>query len=263
MSQRVTSIGDFAFYKCAGIDSIVFAESITVIGSGAFFNCDGLSTITIPTNVTSIGEYAFKLHDTDASITLTVTAGSYAEQYANAQGYPYVYADESYGSSQTQLDEVVFYFPTGGMSSGALMSVADDFCRLIDSNVTALGVWDDPSPCYGLSFTPEGFEKILKSDATRNGIFELFDKNWGMAEILVDSCVALDQPTLTPLYAYEITIDKFIPSEVHQLRISTSLSDPAEDDNEESGATFSIYPYDEDPFPSGKTIGVDFRHKTQ
>ena len=55
----VTSIGDFAFYLCSGLNSITIPKTVTSIGEYAFYQCFNLLSIDIPNSVTSIGEYAF------------------------------------------------------------------------------------------------------------------------------------------------------------------------------------------------------------
>ena len=55
----VTSIGDFAFYKCSGLTSVTIPNSVTSIGNQAFYYCSGLTSVTIPNSVTSIGSGAF------------------------------------------------------------------------------------------------------------------------------------------------------------------------------------------------------------
>ena len=53
--KPVTSIGDWAFYNCDGLTSIVIPSSVTEIGNGVFDGCNGLTSITIPDSITSIG----------------------------------------------------------------------------------------------------------------------------------------------------------------------------------------------------------------
>ena len=58
-NSRLTSIGNYAFYYCAGLTSVTIPNSVTSIGHSAFAGCSGLTSIEIPNSVTSIGEDAF------------------------------------------------------------------------------------------------------------------------------------------------------------------------------------------------------------
>ena len=57
----VTSIGDFSFSDCIGLQSVMIPNSVTQIGDKAFFNCENVSSMTIGNSVKSIGEQAFAL----------------------------------------------------------------------------------------------------------------------------------------------------------------------------------------------------------
>ena len=57
--NSVTEIGDFAFYNCDSLTSIVIPNSVTSIGQCAFYGCTGLTSIVIPNSVTAIGHFAF------------------------------------------------------------------------------------------------------------------------------------------------------------------------------------------------------------
>ena len=57
--DSVTSIGNYAFFRCTGLTSITIPDGLTSIGGGAFSGCTGLTSITIPNGVTSIGSSAF------------------------------------------------------------------------------------------------------------------------------------------------------------------------------------------------------------
>ena len=57
---NITSIGDYAFYNCTSLTSIIIPNIITSIGIHAFEGCSGLTSITIPNNITIINNYTFR-----------------------------------------------------------------------------------------------------------------------------------------------------------------------------------------------------------
>ena len=57
--EGVYVIGEFAFYDCDSLTSIIIPKGVTNIGSSAFSDCDSLTSINIPNSVTSIGGGAF------------------------------------------------------------------------------------------------------------------------------------------------------------------------------------------------------------
>ena len=90
--DSVTSIGDGAFSGCSSLSMITIPGSVANIGYATFFNCSSLNTITIPDSVTSIGASAF---DNCVNLTIRGNAGSYAEEYANAEDIPFEYVTEN------------------------------------------------------------------------------------------------------------------------------------------------------------------------
>ena len=83
IGDGVTSIGDYAFYRCANLESITIPDSVTSIGNHAFDKC-GFTSITIPDSVTSIGDYVFYhcIYLTSITIPDSVTSiGNHAFDY--------------------------------------------------------------------------------------------------------------------------------------------------------------------------------------
>lgn len=67
---RVTSIGDYAFYKCTGLTSVTIPEGVTSIRNYAFGDCENLTSVTIPESVTSIGNQVFYECTSLTSVTI-------------------------------------------------------------------------------------------------------------------------------------------------------------------------------------------------
>ena len=85
-TYSVTSIGDYAFYRCSGLTSVTIPNSVTSIGNNSFSGCSGLTSVTIPNSVTSIGTEAFSYCSglTSVSIPNSVTSiGDYAFKNCN------------------------------------------------------------------------------------------------------------------------------------------------------------------------------------
>ena len=124
--DSVTSIANGAFNCCVNIASVVIPDGVTTIGNGTFYGCDSLTSIEIPDSVTSIGDYAFAWCSSLTSIEISESvtyigddafedsaletiygyAGSYAETYANENGYEFISLDETDPESVTLLGDI-------------------------------------------------------------------------------------------------------------------------------------------------------------
>ena len=60
IENGVTSIGDYAFYRCEDLTGVTVPDSVISIGKSAFYRCDSLTSVTIPGSVNIIGESAFR-----------------------------------------------------------------------------------------------------------------------------------------------------------------------------------------------------------
>lgn len=75
--QGVEKIGNYAFAH-SQLTKITLPDGIKSIGEGAFRFCITLKEIHLPESITSIADYEFVTSD---DLTVSVTSGSYAEQY--------------------------------------------------------------------------------------------------------------------------------------------------------------------------------------
>ena len=81
ISDGVTSIGNYAFYSCESLTSVVIPDSVTSIGESAFAYCSSLTSVEIGDRVTSIGDNAFVYCDNLTSVTIpggVTSIGNYA-----------------------------------------------------------------------------------------------------------------------------------------------------------------------------------------
>ena len=111
----VTTICNYAFYKCKSLTSITIPDSITSIGNKAFSYCESLKEITIPDSATRIGSSAFSYCKTLKEITIpdsvtsigdmafygctslkeVVFKGKTLEEVKQIENYPFGIEDES------------------------------------------------------------------------------------------------------------------------------------------------------------------------
>ena len=77
--KDITSIGEYAFYKCSKLTSIQMPESVTLIKEYAFYGT-GLNSVQMSDNITQIGDYSFyKTYITNIDIpNTTIYIGQYA-----------------------------------------------------------------------------------------------------------------------------------------------------------------------------------------
>jgi len=76
--NSVTSIGDFAFYSCYGLDSVTIPNSVTSIGNYAFYYCSGLTSITVHAiTPPTLGGSAF--NSVPTNIPIYIPCGTYSD----------------------------------------------------------------------------------------------------------------------------------------------------------------------------------------
>ena len=122
--NSVTSIGNYAFYRCSGLTSITIPNSVTSIGNYAFYDCSSLTSITIPNSVTSIGNSTFINCTNLTSITIPNSVTSIGtEAFRGCSGLTAI----TIPNSVTSIGDQAFY------NCSSLTSVT------IPNSVTSIG----------------------------------------------------------------------------------------------------------------------------
>ncbi len=147
IENKVTSIGDSAFYPCPNLKSMTIPDSVTSIGQRAFFGCSALTNVAIPKSVTLIDAAAF-------SFCSSLTRIRVSEENPVFNSIDGVLFDKS--------GTILLAFPAGKADSYA---VADTVTAIgnwafsgcpdlksvtIPDSVTSIGYWAFYS-CYSLS----------------------------------------------------------------------------------------------------------------
>ena len=85
MYDNITTIERYAFSGCTKLTKISLSEGLTTIAEGTFMGCKKLASVTIPASVTAIEDFAFE--GCSSKLTITTPEGSFAQQWAEANGY--------------------------------------------------------------------------------------------------------------------------------------------------------------------------------
>ncbi len=168
----VTSIGSSAFYGCYSLASVVIPQGVTSIGIEAFYNCYSLASVVIPQGVTSIGDSAFRNCYSLASVVIpqgVTSIGNYAFNYC------YSLASVVIPNGVTSIGNSAFYscttlasvvIPNGvtSIGSAAFYGCYSLASVVIPQGVTSIGIQAFYN-CYSLASVviPNGVTSIGNS----------------------------------------------------------------------------------------------------
>ena len=154
----VTSIGYRAFKGCSVLTSMIIPSGVTAIGKEAFYGCSGLTSLTIPSSVTEIGELAFEGCSGLTSMTIPSSVTSIGwGAFAECSGLTSL----TIPSSVTSIDRYAFAgcsgltsltIPSGVTSIGnyAFADCSGLTSLTIPSSVTSIGEYAFEN-CSGLT----------------------------------------------------------------------------------------------------------------
>ena len=88
LTYDVVSVGNFAFYECAGLTgTLTLPSSVTAIGDYAFFNCAGITALDLPASgLETIGESAFYGTSITGILTILSVTSIGAGAFTNCTG---------------------------------------------------------------------------------------------------------------------------------------------------------------------------------
>ena len=119
IGHGVTSIGNYAFYRCTSLESITIPDGVTSIGFDAFDYCSSLNNINIPDGVTSIGNSSFCYCTGLTSIEIpasVTTISSWAFDYCTSLKSVTIYAPKrttyAYNAFDHNADGRKIYVPS-------------------------------------------------------------------------------------------------------------------------------------------------------
>ena len=179
IEDGVTSIGNYAFYRCVGIENVNISGSVKSIGSNAFKECNGLVNINIPNGVTTIGSSAFI--DCHNCFMITVpdsvsNIGEYALGYYDSNSFTHIpnfrilcnegSTAEEY-AIENGIDHQLPFSPTG--------SLGENITYNLDNNGTLTISGSGAMDNYGWGYSPLFCNSDIKHVIVKNGITSIGD----------------------------------------------------------------------------------------
>ena len=170
VEEGVTSIGDFAFYKCTSLTTANLPEGLKTIGKHAFYYCNALSTVNIPSTVNSIGMYAFMYCNiTEISLPVGITK----IEESTFTGNPLKNIDIPEGVTEIgvnsfcdckSLKSITIPCSVKNIGSMAFQYSSNLITVIMPRSITSIGSYAFDG-CYNLSSItiPEGITSIEKS----------------------------------------------------------------------------------------------------
>lgn len=192
MYNSVISIGERAFSFCWNLKNIRLSEKLKTISPFAFSHCNDLTEIHLPKSITSIGNDAFlgRVNSNDSSKEyyfvdgIYCVKGSYAAKFIKSLGLDYInegtlLTDVAAGITVTDLKNIL---PDGSsikVEKRLLSSIPDDFSNVKYTDAYVFDIYVSASD--GSLSVPQGEFKINFDNITENLI-----------------------PTATKLYSYRV-----------------------------------------------------------
>ena len=134
----VTSIGEYAFFHCKTINSVIIPNSVTSIGELAFCSCNNLYLIDISSSVAVIGERAFIY----CYNLLNISVNEDSQYYKSIDGNLYTKDGKTLVQYALAKSDTFFAIPDGVTTiSGYALLCCNNLTNItIPSSVSSIGI---------------------------------------------------------------------------------------------------------------------------
>ena len=203
----LTTIEKNTFSHCSGLTQVVIPSSVTTIEYSAFYDCNNLASIIIPSSVTTIDRVAFLTY---GDLTLTVDPGSFALQYAEVNGIPYIINTNNIDDTGIQNID------TAEMSQETLWDVLSEPETTEVSSIDSVesdqeSMWDiiseeQDNPSADSEVVPSNmYEYVLLADGTAEITFY---HGKGEEQLIIPD--TLDGHMVTSIHSFAFSSDKSV-----------------------------------------------------
>ena len=240
--KAITVIGEYAYYDCNELTSVVIPNSVTDIEHCAFKSCDNLTSVTIPDSVKSIGSYAFDGCISLKTVTIPANVSDIGDQ---AFGY----------DADWWFDDFKIYCYSG--TAGEQYAKDNEFdYEVLDCDTHQYGDWviDIAATC-----TTEGKEKRTCAVCGRTETQIIPATAHDFVDGICKNCNKTEAETIQSKHPYDNSCDETWT--IHRdgaTRIDVTFT---EDTYTESGYDY-IYIYDGNDELVGKYSGDELSGKT-
>ena len=147
IQEGVTSIGQYAFMNCNGLESVTIPATVKTIADEAFRSCENLKDLLIPEGVTDIGHYAFLFCNSLTSITIPSSITNFSSGFEYCRNLKKAVIQEGVTTIGnyafyccSNLADVTIPSTVNTIGAGAFHNTALDSVS-IPNGVTNMGDW--------------------------------------------------------------------------------------------------------------------------
>ncbi len=203
LNSGIDSIGHHAFHNCTALESVNIPDSVSEIGQDAFYNCISIQSVNIPSGVNIINDYTFYGCEMLSEVTIpdsVITIGNYAF------------------SGCSDIDEISIPSGVEYIGSGAFQNCSSIVSLTVPDSVTAIGssafsgcisleeitipfvgnsygssydthfgcIFGASSYSYNSSYVPSSLSKVTVTGAQNIGSYAFYNC-YGLSEIAINN----------------------------------------------------------------------------